>query len=155
VSGQARGVWVVAVLLGVVVGGCGGGGGKKATTAHHSTKSKAKQAFTVECLKAQTQALTIAADAGQLAVPNPPSTATNKAVVDADNLKTSLSELKAETPSVSTRIQIDQYISVMDRFQQAVQAEASGDLQAAAAQLTGIGGEFQQVLNGLNSLCKS
>jgi hypothetical protein len=89
---------------------------------------------------------------GGLGKPNPPSSVTNKAISDADALRTSLNQVKGGLPS-GGQVQVDSYLHTVDQYEQSVRALVAGDYQAALGQLAGVADEFGRMTTGLKSLC--
>lgn len=141
----------LAAFAAFILAGCGSTQRSRAAVAHTSTASNA--AFKKQCQTAQTQALAILGDTAQLAKASASQSIEDKAVADADALKTTLSTMKATTDDPETQAKLEQYSATMDKFSQSVASFASGDYQAATGQLTGVGTEIGQAITGLQSLC--
>jgi hypothetical protein len=146
--------WKSGVVVAVLLVGCGGGSSTSSSSGSGAaTNGAAASGKAATCAHIQPEALAVGADAGALARPNPPTSATDKAISDADTLKTSITELKGEISDEGQKAQLDQGLQTMDQFVQAVRAEVSGDIQAANGQLAGVASEYGTLLSSLKTIC--
>jgi hypothetical protein len=146
-------------ICGCVLASCGGASKTTTSTPTPSTSTAAAKAQAI-ALQAQKCYAIIGAeakvgqDAGHLAQNAANTAFDNQAVADIDALKTAVQQI--EPAATSTQLPIlQQYTTVLDRLDQAIQSQAGGNLVAAGGQLTGVALEYKQLNPQIVPICTS